>query len=309
MAPPAAAAGLALALLALAPSAHAQLVYKINFYKDKACASVGDGAAAGGDWTPGTCYSMIPYGPTTQTASFSIGVKLTEDTPGKQVTINGFLSTTANYAACGGANTLLLGACSACSLCSTASNCGILPGYNGRACCNTVPGGSICSSSSCLNVARYDCNTAYTAGETCNSAVPSCSSGTCSYGAATALPVIDKLPTDTCAMTSDTMCQTYKICSAKITTGLGPGPIVGIVIGALALISLVALGVCFRRKSGPFAPGASFVSYFSCGRLAAQPAKAPAADAPVVQGNVLIRAVGDDEPKAAEGARAQGAAA
>jgi len=245
---------LGLALLALAPSAHAQLVYKINFYKDKACASVGDGAAAGGDWTPGTCYSILPYGSTNQYLSVSVGAKLTEDTPGKQVTIKGFLSTTANYGACTSANTLLT-----------------------------------------FSSARYDCNTAYTAGETCNSAAPSCSSGTCSYGAATALSIIDKLPTDTCAMTSDTMCQTYKICSAKITTGLGPGPIVGIVIGALALISLVALGVCFRRKSGPFAPGASFVSYFSCGRLAAQPAKA---EPSTVTSNVVIRTA--DEPSAAQ---------
>jgi hypothetical protein len=277
------------------------LTYSIAFYKDGKC---GSDSVAGGAWVPDTCYPMVNYAPITAAAAsacasstpsalctpgmlISFGVKLVEDAPGKQVTISGYISTTAgNYGACQAANGALAvgnAGCAACSTCDKAPGC-VSSIYPPRVCCPS-------SCNACGSAASYNCNTAQTAGETCNDAVPSCNGPGCSYGGASKLILVNGLSTDTCAALSDSTCQNTGICSVMIKTGLGAGAIVGIIIAIIAIGAMGAVGYCFRSKSGPFAEGATWMGYLrsGCGLGAAQPAINKAAE-PVVatQNKVLV---------------------
>jgi len=300
-----AAAVIIFAAIAVTPARAASgLTYSIAFYKDGKC---GSDSVAGGAWVPDTCYPMVNYAPITAAAAsacasstpsalctpgmlVSFGVKLVEDAPGKQVTISGFLSTTkGNELACQTANLALTAsnaACSVCSGCDPSSTCTYSIFNPTKLCCNSA------QCSGCGSAASYNCNTARTAGETCNDAVPSCNGPGCSYGGASKLILVNGLSTDTCAALSDSTCQNTGICSVMIKTGLGAGAIVGIIIAIIAIGAMGAVGYCFRSKSGPFAEGATWMGYLrsGCGRLgAAQPAINKAAE-PVVatQNKVLV---------------------
>ena len=297
-----AAAVIVFAAIAVTPARAASgLTYSIAFHKDAKC---GSDSVAGGAWVPDTCYPMVTYAPITGDAIsacasstpsklctpgmlVSFGVKLVEDTPGKQVTISGFLSTTkGNELACQAANGALAvgyAGCTACSACDKAPGCvsSISPP---RVCCPS-------SCSGCGSIPSYNCNTAQTAGETCNDAVPSCKGPGCSYGGASKLILVNGLSTDTCAALSDSTCQNTGICSVMIKTGLGAGAIVGIIIAVFAIGAMGAVGYCYRSKSGPFAEGATWMGYLrsGCGRLgAAQPAITKAAGPVVATQNSAV---------------------
>ena len=324
----AAAAVFFFAAIAVTPARAASgLKYNVAFYTDGKCGTKG---VSGDAWVPDTCYPMVTYAPITAAAAsacasstpsdlcspgmlVSFGAKLVEDTPGKQVSISGYLSTTAgNYDACQVANGVLTASnagCAACSTCDKSLGC-VSSIYPPRVCCPS-------SCSSCGSVPSYDCHTAQTAGETCSDAVPvtsSCTGPGCSYGGASKLILVNGLATDTCAALSDSTCQYTGICSVMIKTGLGAGAVVGIIIAVVAIGAMAAAGYCFHRKSGPFAPGATWLGYLrsGCGRLgAAQPAIAKATEPVVATQNsavLVIRATGAAEAAAA-GAPAGAAAA
>jgi hypothetical protein len=313
----AATAVFAFAAIAVTPARAASgLKYNIAFYTDNKCGTKG---VSGDAWVPDTCYPMVTYAPITTAAAsacasskpsdlctpgmlVSFGAKLVEDTPGKQVTISGFLSTTAgNYGACQAANLALTASnagCAACSACDSSTGC-VSSYYPPRVCCPS-------SCSSCGSAPSYNCNTAQTAGETCNDAVPSCKGPGCSYGGASKLILVNGLATDTCAALSDSTCQTTGICSVMIKTGLGAGAIVGIIIAVIAIGAMAAAGYCYRSKSGPFAHGATWLGYLrsGCGCLgAAQPAAAKATEPVVATQNsaavLVIRATGAADAAAA----------
>lgn len=252
-------------LLSVIHTAYAQLKYNIVFYNDGAC---GKKIVTGDNWVPGTCYPIInSVAPNSACATdtskcdfgmlVSVGSKLIEDSPGKQVTFTGYLSTRAlNYAACGTANIALAASNPVCATCSTA-------------CVSSYTCPTACSDGTCKKLPSYDCNTAMTAGETCNDVKPDCKSGTCSYGGAT--PFQQVLPVDTCAALSKTTCDATGICSIKVIGGLQAGAIVGIVIGVLALVVIGSVGYCYHKKVGPYAPEASWMTF-----LKLSPAPAPA---------------------------------
>ena len=299
-----AAAAIVFAAIAVTPARAASgLTYSIAFYKDGKC---GSDSVAGGAWVPDTCYPMVTYAPITGAAIqacasstpselctpgmlVSFGVKLVEDTPGKQVTISGFLSTTkGNELACQAANGALAvgnAGCYPCRGCDSSSTCTYSYYNPTKLCCNSA------QCSGCGSIPSYNCNTAQTAGETCNDAVPSCKGPGCSYGGASKLILVNGLSTDTCAALSDSTCQNTGICSVKIKTGLGAGAIVGIIIAVFAIGAMGAVGYCYRSKSGPFAEGATWMGYLrsGCGRLgAAQPAITKAAGPVVATQNSAV---------------------
>jgi len=257
-------------LLAITHSAVAQLKYNIVFYKDKTC---GQKYVSGDDWVPGTCYPVLPGMlpnsgciPPLSTSScdpgmlLSIGAKLTEDSPGKQVTITGFSSIpAAYYPKCIAVNTEISAKCASCNtLCP--SSFGLCP--------------TICTDGTCKGGGSYDCNSAVSVGETCNTAVPTCTSGgKCTYGGGglagvASGPLVNKLAVDTCAALDESTCKAFEICSIKIITGLQAGPIVGIVIGVIALLSIGGVGFAYYRKIGPYAPGASWSTFLKLSQAA-----------------------------------------
>jgi hypothetical protein len=77
---------------------------------------------------------------------------------------------------------------------------------------------------------------------------------------------------------SDDTCKAINICSVKIITGLQAGPIVGIVIGVLALLSIGGVGFAYYKKIGPYAPGASWSTFLKLSQAA--PTKAEIATEP-----------------------------
>jgi hypothetical protein len=238
-------------LLAITHSAVAQLKYNIVFYKDKTC---GQKYVSGDDWVPGTCYPVLPGMlpnsgciPPLSTSScdpgmlLSIGAKLTEDSPGKQVTITGFSSIPgAYYLACKAAN-----------------------GFTGNYDCDTAVR------------AAETCNTDV---PSCPSGSKKCTYGGGGTGGVLSGPLVNKLAIDTCAALSDETCKAISICSVKIIGGLQAGAIVGIVIGVIALLSIGGVGFAYYKKIGPYAPGASWSTFLKLSQAA--PTKAEVATEP-----------------------------
>ena len=97
-----------------------------------------------------------------------------------------------------------------------------------------------------------DCTAAYKAGETCREATPYASSK---------LELIKGLAVDTCGAFSDSFFKASGFGSMKIVPGLSTGAIIGIIIGAIAFMVLSSIGCCRWRKTGPYAPNATWATY------------------------------------------------
>jgi hypothetical protein len=145
-----------------------------------------------------------------------------------------------------------------------------------------------------------DCTPAYKAGETCREENPYASSK---------LEIISGLAVNTCGAFSDTFYKASGFGSMKIVPGLSTGAIIGIIIGAIALMVLSSIGCCHWRKTGPYAPNATWATYGASWAIflkISSPATSSTAskDAPAAgetthnPGAIVIRAVEPQNEKA-----------